>query len=148
MITLSPFKRRLVYVGVFEVFAILFSTLILMVLSDSGADDSLPVAVMVSAAAVAWNYTYNSLFEAWERRNQVMDRTLRLRCAHAIGFEGGLILICLPIYMLWYGVGVWTAFMMEVTLLVFFLVYTFFFTLGFDKIFVLPHQVPQAPAES
>ena len=148
MITLSPFKRRLVYVGVFEVFAILFSTLILMVLSDSGADDSLPVAVMVSAAAVAWNYTYNSLFEAWERRNQVMDRTLRLRCAHAIGFEGGLILICLPIYMLWYGVCVWTAFMMEVTLLVFFLVYTFFFTLGFDKTFVLPHQVPQAPVES
>jgi len=144
LITLSPFKRRLVYVGVFETFAIIFSTGILMLLSKSAAQDSLAVAVMVSVAAVVWNYVFNTAFEAWERKQQIMQRTLRIRCLHATAFEGGLILICLPIYMLWYQVGVWKAFTMELTLLVFFLVYTFFFTLLFDKIFTLPHQNPCA----
>lgn len=144
MITLSPFKRRLVYVTVFEILAVIFSTLILMALSGSDAHDSLPVAIMVSFTAVVWNYIYNSLFEMWERRNHVMDRSIRLRCFHALGFEAGLILFCLPIYMLWYNVGVWEAFIMESILLAFFLVYTFVFTWFFDKLFTLPQHMEAA----
>ena len=140
MITLSPIKRRLVYVTIFEVIAIISSTFVLMYLSGSGASESLPVAVMVSVAAVIWNFIYNTAFEAWERRRQVMQRTFFIRSAHAIGFEGGLVLICLPLYMIWYDVGFIKAFMMEAALLLFFLVYTFVFTLGFDKIFTLPHH--------
>lgn len=148
LITLSPFKRRLVYVAVFEVLAVIFSTAILMGLSGSDAQDSLPVAIMVSAAAVIWNYIYNTLFESWERRNHVMNRTVVIRCFHAIGFEGGLILICLPIYMLWYSVGVWEAFVMESVLLAFFLIYTFLFTLCFDKIFTLPQHTITSASEA
>lgn len=106
-----------------------------MALSGGDAQESLPVAVIISTVAVIWNYVYNTAFEAWESRNQVKVRTLKIRCSHAIGFEGGLILVCLPLYMLWYGVGVWTALSMEATLLLFFLVYTFIFTLLFDQVF-------------
>lgn len=148
LITLSPLKRRIVYVSLFELFAILLSTLILMALSDGSAQNSLPVAVIVSATAVLWNYLYNFGFEAWERRNHVMQRTLRVRCIHAVGFEGGLLLFCLPVYMLWYGVGPLVALGMELTLMVFFLFYTFVFTLVFDKIFTLPqHYAKLTPAE-
>ncbi|WP_265090200.1 PACE efflux transporter [Psychrobacter frigidicola] len=140
MITLSPLKRRLVYVIIFEIIAIISSTFVLMLLSGSDAAESLPVAVMVSLAAVIWNFIYNTAFEAWERRRLVAKRTLLIRIIHAIGFEGGLFLICLPLYMVWYGVGLGKAFSMEATLLLFFLVYTFIFTLVFDKIFTLPYQ--------
>ena len=146
LITLSPLKRRIVYVTVFEIIAIISSTLVLMLLSNSSAAESLPVAVMVSLAAVIWNFIYNTAFENWERRKQVTQRTLLVRSAHAIGFEGGLVLICLPLYMIWYDVGFIKAFMMEAGLLLFFLVYTFFFTLGFDKIFTLPHHYKSASA--
>ena len=146
MITLSPIKRRLVYVTIFEIIAIISSTSILMLLSNSSAAESLPIAIMVSLAAVIWNFIYNTAFENWERRQQVTQRTLLVRSAHAIGFEGGLVLICLPLYMIWYDVGVIKAFMMEAALLLFFLVYTFLFTLGFDKIFTLPHQCKPASA--
>ncbi|WP_262881117.1 MULTISPECIES: PACE efflux transporter [unclassified Psychrobacter] len=146
MITLSPIKRRIFYVTVFEIIAIISSTLVLMLLSNSSAAESLPVAVMVSLAAVIWNFIYNTAFENWERRKQVPQRTLLVRSAHAIGFEGGLVLICLPVYMIWYDVGFIKAFMMEAVLLLFFLVYTFFFTLGFDKIFTLPHHYKSASA--
>lgn len=143
LITLSPLKRRITYVTLFEIFAILLSTFILMILSGGDAQQSLPVAIIVSAIAVIWNYVYNLLFELWEARNQVMDRTIRIRIIHAIGFEMGLLLFTLPLYMLWYKVGLWTAFTMVAALLVFFLCYTFFFTLIFDKIFTLPiHSQP------
>ena len=146
MITLSPLKRRLVYVTVFEIIAIISSTLVLMWLSHSDASESLPVAVMMSLAAVIWNFIYNTAFEAWERRRRVKHRTVWIRSVHAFGFEGGLVIICLPLYMIWYDVGLIKAFMMEVALLLFFLVYTFTFTLIFDKIFTLPHHHKPATA--
>lgn len=140
LITLSPFKRRLVYVTIFEVLGILFATLVLMALSGGEAQESLPVAIIVSSVAVIWNFIFNTLFESWESRSQIKERTLKVRVIHAIGFEGGLFLFCLPIYMLWYGVGIWTALTMEAALLLFFLVYTFVFTLAFDQVFTLPHM--------
>lgn len=146
MITLSPLKRRIVYVIVFEIIAIISSTFVLMKLSNSDASDSLPVAMMVSLAAVIWNLVYNTAFEAWERRRRFVRRTLWIRSVHAFGFEGGLVLICLPLYMIWYDVGLVKAFMMEVALLIFFLVYTFTFTLIFDKIFTLPHHYKSSSA--
>ncbi|NLW04202.1 MAG: PACE efflux transporter [Pseudomonadaceae bacterium] len=135
MIVLSPIKRRLLYVSIFELLGILFSTLLLMAINQGDMQESLPVAVIISTAAVVWNFIYNTGFEAWEQRRQVLVRTFKIRTLHAIGFEGGLLLICLPLYMLWYGVGVWTAISMEIALLAFFLVYTFVFTLLFDQVF-------------
>ncbi|MEC5210563.1 putative membrane protein [Psychrobacter sp. PL15] len=140
MITLTPVKRRIVYVTVFEILAILLSTFILMLLSGGDAMQSLPVAVIISSAAVIWNFIYNSIFERLEHHWQIKERTLIVRIVHALGFESGLVLICLPLYMLWYGVGLWVAFTMEVALLLFFFIYTFIFTLIFDKIFTLPHH--------
>ncbi|MBO1519635.1 PACE efflux transporter [Oceanisphaera pacifica] len=144
LFTLSAVKRRLLYVALFEVFAIILSTFILMVLSDGSADDSLPIAIIISTAAVIWNYIYNALFERWETLANVTKRSLAIRSLHAAGFEGGLFLFCLPLYMLWYGVGLWQAIMMESALLLFFLVFTFVFTLAFDKVFTLPHQMRSA----
>ena len=144
LITLNPLKRRIVYVTVFEILAILLSTFILMVLSDSGAAQSLPIAIAISGTAVVWNFFYNYVFEFVEQHQQIKKRTLTVRFIHALGFEGGLVLICLPLYMLWYGVGLITAFKMEVALLAFFLVYTFVFTFVFDKVFMLPMQMNTA----
>lgn len=138
MITLTPLKRRITYVSLFEIFAILLSTLILMTLSGSDAHQSLPVATIVSVIAVVWNYIYNLMFETWEQRHHITVRTIRIRVVHAIGFELGLLLFTLPLYMLWYNVNLWKAFTMVAALLVFFLCYTFIFTLLFDKIFTLP----------
>ena len=141
MITLSPIKRRLTYVVLFEIIAIVFSTLVLMLLSEGDAQESLPVAIFISTAAVVWNYLFNMVFEFWEVRQQIKVRTFAIRSLHALGFEGGLVLICLPLYMWWYGVDLWTAFTMEAALLLLFLVYTFIFTLLFDQLFTLHQEV-------
>lgn len=134
MLILSPLVRRLTYVLVFETFAILFATLLLSALSEGGAHNSLPVAVASSLVALIWNFIYNTLFERWELRNNIRKRNVFLRIAHAVGFEGGLVLILIPLFMWWYAVGPLTALRMEVALLIFFLVYTFIFTWLFDQV--------------
>lgn len=141
MFVLEPRLRRIVYVTVFEILAIALSTLLLMALSGGPAQTSLPIAVVISGIAIVWNYAFNLMFEAWERRSRIFRRTLKIRVAHATGFEFGLFLATVPLYMLWYRVGFVDAFMMEVAVLVFFLIYTFIFTLFFDMLFVLPQHV-------
>ena len=111
-----------------------------MLLSGGAALQSLPVAIIVSSVAVVWNYIYNASFETIELRRKIVERTLKIRIIHASGFEAGLFLFCLPLYMLWYNVDLWQAVTMESALLLFFLFYTFVFTLAFDKIFRLPHH--------
>lgn len=138
MFVLQPLKRRILYVATFEIIAIILSTLLLMYLSGGDAQGSLPVAVVISVIAVVWNYTYNLAFEKWEARRKATGRSLFVRMCHAFGFEFGLFVIIIPIYMVWYSVGFWMAFQMEAVLLLFFLIYTFVFTYIFDTIFALP----------
>ena len=140
LITLSPIKRRVLYVIVFEIFAIMLTTSILVILSGSDTKQSLLLAIIIASTAVIWNFLYNTLFEYLERRYQVHKRTFKVRSIHAIGFEGGLTVVCLPLYMVWYGVGIWTALTMEISLTVAFVVYVHVFTLIFDNIFTLPYQ--------
>jgi len=131
-------KRRLVYVGVYELIAILLSAVLLELMSNAGAAESLGLAVAASAVAVVWNLIFNSLFERWEARRKHTGRSLGVRLIHAVGFEGGLLFFLVPLVAWWYDVSFLQALWMDLGLLVFFLVYTFAFTWAFDRIFGLP----------
>lgn len=87
-----------------------------------------------STVAVVWNYVWTTLFEMWERRQVSQTRTVLRRMVHAVGFEGGLVVLLLPIVAATLRVSLVQAFSLEVGLLVFFLVYTFVFAWLFDKI--------------
>lgn len=143
MFRLPATQRRLIYVALFESLAIVLSTILLNMMSEGDGHSSLPVAVAVSVIAVVWNFIFNTGFEAAERRFGIAKRSLPLRAGHAIGFEGGLVLFTVPLFMVWYQVGFLDALMMEAAILIFFLVFTFFFTLAFDRIFPLTHQQMQ-----
>jgi uncharacterized membrane protein len=130
--------RRVVYVGLYEAIAILMAGLGLMLMSGRGALDSGALAAATSAVAVVWNVVFNHLFERWEARQAVRGRSLRRRVAHALGFEGGLTVLLVPLIAWWLGVSLWQALLMDVALLLFFLVYTFVFNWAFDAVFGLP----------
>jgi uncharacterized membrane protein len=132
MLTLNPLPRRLTYVLLFEALAIVLSSFLLAALSDGSAKGNLPVAIAASTIALVWNFVYNTAFEAWEGASGVLERTLSTRLLHAAGFEGGLVLLLIPLFMWWYSVGPLTALAMEAALLVFFLIFTFVFTWVFD----------------
>lgn len=136
--TLQGWKRRVLYVGLFEFFAIIFSSFLLAYFVGGVTSDSVPIAIAISAIAIAWNYVFNTVFEYWESRQAVKGRSVLRRSVHAIGFEAGLILFIVPMYMWWYQVGLLEALQMEVAILVFFLVYSFSFSWSFDRVFGLP----------
>ncbi|EJC61602.1 PACE efflux transporter [Alcaligenes ammonioxydans] len=136
--TLQGWKRRVFYVGLFEFFAIVFSSFLLAYFAGGKASESAPIAVAISVIAIVWNYVFNTAFEHWEARQTVKGRSLLRRSVHAISFEAGLVVFIVPLYMWWYQVGLLEALRMEVAILVFFLIYSFIFSWTFDRVFGLP----------
>ncbi|MEQ5177113.1 PACE efflux transporter [Proteus sp. LHD240705] len=134
MFYLKPRSRKLVYAITFETLAILLSTVLLAILSQSQSHNSLPVAIAVSVIALIWNYIFNFFFELIESKLKIKKRTVMVRLTHAISFELGLFFFTIPLYMWWYNVDFIKAISMEITILVFFFVYTYLFTLAFDKL--------------
>lgn len=130
--------RRVVFVTLYELIAIVVTTVGFMLFTDSGAAHAGVISAASSVLAVVWNVAFNALFERWESRQSVRGRSLARRVAHALGFEGGLALMLVPLLAWWFDVGLWQALVMDLGLLLFFLVYTFVFNWGFDRVFGLP----------
>ena len=131
-------RRRIVFVTLYELIAIVATSAGLAALSDSGLQRAGVAAVVSSAVAVAWNVVFNTLFERWEARQTVRGRGLARRAAHAIGFEGGLVVMLVPFFAWWLDISLLQAFVLDLGLLLFFLVYTFVFNWVFDRAFGLP----------
>jgi uncharacterized membrane protein len=131
-------QRKIVYVVSFEIVAILLASTLLRVLSDSPVTTAGITAAVSSAIAMAWNYVYNLMFEAWEARQARKGRSLLRRAVHAIGFEAGLVTMLVPLFAWILGVSLLVAFLLNAAMIVFFLVYAFLFNLAFDRIFGLP----------
>ncbi len=138
-------KRKVVYITLYEIIAITMSTTGLALLSGANMGHASVAAIAASAIAVVWNLVYNTLFEHWEARQARRGRSLLRRAAHAIGFEGGLVITLVPLFAWWLDISLWQVFVLDLGLIVFFLVYTFVFNLAFDKIFGLPASAQPAP---
>lgn len=134
---LQGVKRRVLFVTLYEVIAVGISSVFFMLMGQNAGDSS-SMAVIATTVALLWNVTFNWIFEQWERRQPTTGRSLGRRMAHAVGFEGGLALILVPIIAYWLNVSLWMALKMELGLLVFFFVYTFVFNWLFDRVFGLP----------
>ena len=136
--------RRVVYVGLYELLAIVATSFGLAAMTGESAAHSSFIAAATSAIAVIWNVVWNGLFERWEARQSQRGRGLGRRVAHALGMEGGLVLLLVPLLAWWFGVSLWQAFVMDLGLLLFFLFYTFVFNWAFDRIFGLPTSAQPA----
>ncbi|WP_137919134.1 PACE efflux transporter [Hydrogenophaga sp. 2FB] len=136
-------KRKIVYITFYELIAIAMSTAGLALLSGSEMGHASVAAVAASAVAVVWNLVFNTLFERWEARQAKKGRGFWRRVAHAIGFEGGLVVTLVPLFAWWLEISLWQAFVLDLGLIVFFLIYTFVFNLMFDRVFGLPSSAQE-----
>ena len=135
---MSPRTRRAVQAVLYELFAIAFVAPILSVFFEESATSAIGLAVVLSSIALAWNYLFNMFFERWEARQSARGRSLARRLMHGIGFEGGLVVILVPVMARWLNTSASTAFLANLGLLAFFLVYAVAFTWAFDRVFGLP----------
>lgn len=131
-------KRKLVYAFFYELIAAGITGSGLAVLAGHDMWYAGAAAVAASVIALIWNLIYNTAFERWEAHQAKPGRGVLRRIAHATGFEAGLIIILVPLLSWWLHISLWQAFLLDLGLLAFFLVYTFVFNFMFDRWFGLP----------
>ncbi|WP_206427503.1 PACE efflux transporter [Leucobacter chromiireducens] len=133
-----PVLRRVAFVAGYEGLSVLFTVVVLSSLLGHGGGQSTLTAVLLSTTATIWNYVWNTIFEAIERRTGATGRGVGSRALHAIGYEGGVLVFTIPLVMFMLGLGLIEAILLEGGLLIFFLVFTVVYTWAFDRVFGLP----------
>ena len=132
-ISQKTFGERIFHAVGFETLAVLISAPTAAWLLNKPVWEMGALAIMLSTTAMVWNIVYNSLFDKFWPVSRVV-RTFKIRVAHALGFEGGFIMIGLPIAALWLGIGLLDAFMLEVGFFLFFLPYTVAYNWIYDTL--------------
>ncbi len=143
---MSPTTRRVVQALLYEAIAIAVVGPLLSLAFDKPPASTMGLAVVLSGIALTWNYVFNWLFERWELRQTVRGRSFARRLAHGAGFEGGLVVILLPVMSLWLDISLATALLANLGLLAFFFFYAIAFTWCFDRVFGLPASAQAGPA--
>ena len=143
MVHMTPTRRKIIYAISFETLGIAVAALGLTAMTDATAAQSLVLSTLTASIALIWSFGYNSLFEAWEARQAIKGRSPLRRAAHALMFEMGLIVLMIPVMAWWLGVGLLQALAYEAGLIALFILYTYVFTWGFDRLFGLPDSARQ-----
>lgn len=137
---MSPKNRRILQAILYEAFAIAFVAPVLSFAFGESTASSLGLAVLLSSIALTWNFVFNTLFERWEARQSERGRSFARRLVHGLGFEGGLVVILVPVMALWLNTSLLNAFLANLGFLAFFFVYAIAFTWAFDRVFGLPES--------
>ena len=97
------------------------------------------VGFVSATLATGWNYLYNLMFDhAMQRIRGSTLKTTPIRLLHTVMFEAGLLVVLLP-FIAWYlSIGLWEAFLMDISFAIFYMVYAFVFNWAYDRLFPLP----------
>ncbi|PWV55380.1 PACE efflux transporter [Nocardiopsis sp. L17-MgMaSL7] len=138
-------KRKLVYVGGYEVIGFLVGTAVMTALTGSGPATTAPLAIMIATVASLWNMAFNYLFEAWERRQASRERTVGRRVLHAVSFQLTLVCFLIPLIAWWLEITLLQALLLDLVFIVYIPFYTFGYNWAFDKVFGLPSSAIADP---
>ena len=132
----------------FEVIALILVIPAGAILFDVPLHDFGVVGIVSATLATLWNLGYNVLFDlALQRLTGTTLKSRIVRVLHALAFEAGLLMVLLP-FIAWYlGISLWDAFVLDIALAAFYLVYSYVFNLIYDTLFPLP-EWSQKQAES
>ena len=77
------------------------------------------LTLMFATIAMLWNMLFNYLFDQAQRR-MGFHRGFKARLCHALLFEGGLILVLVPLAAWWLSISLWAAFWLDIGMILFF----------------------------
>lgn len=126
------FKERIFHAVGFELVALITVAPLAAWIMDKPLFQMGALAVMLSTVAMLWNMIYNVGFDRLFPPSQ--PRSWLVRAAHALCFEGGFILIGLPIAAAMLNIPLWNAFLLEIGFFLFFLPYTMVWNWMWDRL--------------
>ncbi|WHP06543.1 MULTISPECIES: chlorhexidine efflux PACE transporter AceI [Acinetobacter] len=126
-------KRRLVHAMSYEVILLVIIAIALSFIFNMPLEVTGILGVIMAAISVVWNMIFNHYFEKIEYKYQ-RQRTIPVRILHAVGFEGGLMLVTIPIIAYMMQMSFLDALILDFGLTMCILVYTFIFQWCYDLI--------------
>lgn len=125
--------ERIIHALGFELIALLICAPAGAWILDKPLFDMGALAIMLSSIAMIWNIIYNAVFDRlWPAER--FKRRLPVRMSHALGFEGGFMLIGLPLAAWMLNMTLWQALTVEIGFFLFFLPYTVAYNWLYDSL--------------
>ena len=137
---LQGVKRKIIQAISFEVIAVIMVSPFVALMFGKSLTNAASLSILLSFLALFWNFAFNTLFEAWEIRQENRQRTLKRRIIHAVGFVAGFAVLVVPVVAYWLNITWQAALITDLGLMLFFMFYQFGFQWAFDKIFGLPRS--------
>ncbi len=139
---------RIRHMVLFEFIAIVIAAVVGSMLLGYSMKEFGILSVMLSLLAMSWNLVFNWMFDHWYHgKFGYAKRTVKLRIAHAMLFEAGMLFLGVWIVMWWLGIGFWAAMMLDIGFSLFFLAYAFVFNWVYDVVFPVQKKATE-PAMS
>lgn len=126
-------KRRIVHALSYEIILLVIIAIALSFIFNMPMEVTGSLGIAMAVTSVIWNMVFNHFFEKFEQRHQ-LKRTVGIRILHAIGFEGGLMLATIPMVAYAMNMTIWQAILLDFSLTMCILVYTFIFQWCYDHI--------------
>lgn len=126
-------KRRIVHAFSYEVILLSIIAVALSFIFNMPLEVTGGLGVAMAITSVFWNMLFNHFFEKFEARHQ-LKRSIKVRILHAIGFEGGLMLATIPMVAYALKMSLWQAVVLDFSMTLCILVYTFIFQCCYDHI--------------
>src|SRR5690606_14039897 len=125
--------RRIVHALSYEIILLIIIAIALSHIFHVPMEVTRTLGIVMAITSVIWNILFNYYFEKIEAKHQ-LTRTIQVRIAHAIGFEGGLMLVTIPMVAYALDMNLWHAILTDLSLTLCILVYTFIFQWCYDQI--------------
>ncbi len=137
MLSRSPLDR-LRHTLLFELFGLILASPLTYLLSEGSLFDAGVLTLVLSLIAMSWNYLFNLAFDhLLIYRSGHCQKNQRTRALHAIVFELTLIAMSLPLIAWWLDTSLLHAAMVDLTLMLFYMLYTYLYNLAYDYCFPL-----------
>ncbi|QDE31408.1 PACE efflux transporter [Shewanella polaris] len=124
-------RERAFHAVSFEVIALAFIVPASALLIEQNPLDMLFVSIALSLFAMLWNYIYNFWFDKLVGPNRI-TRKLFTRIVHALCFEGGMLIVTIPIVSWYLALSLLDTLILEAGVLTFILIYTAVFNWLYD----------------
>ncbi|NWB28680.1 multidrug/biocide efflux PACE transporter [Pseudomonas gingeri] len=139
MSTRKSFTERVFQAIGFEFFAVLLCTPLFAWMMDKPLLDMGVVTVFNCCIALGWNVLFNGLFDRLRER-LALTHYGWTRVLHALLFEGGLVVVSVPLIAWWLELSLLTALLLDIGVLLFFLPYTYVYHWAYDVLRERPLQ--------
>lgn len=130
--------ERVFHSVLFEVLALLLSIIGLAIFTDHQVSHLSGTMLIIATIAMLWNFVFNAVFDRFYRGERI-NRSVRVRIFHSLAFEGGLLIFTIPVVAYFLSLSLLDAFIMDIGITLFILIYAFVFNLTYDhcRVFII-----------